>query len=71
PVQARSFSSMIPLMEIIAEVERMGINTKKVNTLYLDLLSLIIRAAVPPSTCSAPSLEPLAQLVGFRYLCGF
>jgi DNA helicase-2/ATP-dependent DNA helicase PcrA len=39
PVQARSFSSMIPLMEIIAEVERMGINTKKVNTLYLDLLS--------------------------------
>jgi DNA helicase-2/ATP-dependent DNA helicase PcrA len=39
PVQARSFNSMIPLMEIIAEVERVGANSKKVNTIYLDLLS--------------------------------
>ena len=39
PIQARSFTSVIPLMEIIAEVERIGVNSKKVNTLYLDLLS--------------------------------
>jgi len=39
PIQARSFTSLIPLMEIIAEVERIGVNSKKVNTLYLDLLS--------------------------------
>jgi uncharacterized protein (TIGR00375 family) len=39
PVQARSFNSMIPLMEIIAEVERVGVNSKKVGTIYLDLLS--------------------------------
>jgi len=30
---------MIPLMEIIAEVERVGANSKKVKTIYLDLLS--------------------------------
>jgi PHP family Zn ribbon phosphoesterase len=41
PVQARPFNSMIPLMEIIAEVERMGVHSKKVNTIYLDLLSRI------------------------------
>jgi uncharacterized protein (TIGR00375 family) len=39
PVQARSFNSMIPLMEIIAEVERVGVNSKKVSTIYFDLLS--------------------------------
>jgi PHP family Zn ribbon phosphoesterase len=39
PVQARSFNSLIPLMEIIAEVERVGVNSKKVGTIYLDLLS--------------------------------
>ena len=39
PLQARPFNSMIPLIEIIAEVERMGVNSKKVNTIYLDLLS--------------------------------
>jgi len=26
-------------MEIIAEAERLGVNSKKVNTMYLDLLS--------------------------------
>ena len=39
PLQARSFNSMIPLMEIIAEVERVGVNSKKVGTIYLNLLS--------------------------------
>ena len=39
PLQGRSFNSVIPLMEIIAEAERLGVNSKKVNTMYLDLLS--------------------------------
>jgi uncharacterized protein (TIGR00375 family) len=39
PLQARSFSSLIPLMEIIAEVERIGVSSKKVSTIYMDLLS--------------------------------
>jgi len=39
PDQARSFNSIIPLIEIIAEVERVGVNSKKVSTIYLDLLS--------------------------------
>jgi DNA helicase-2/ATP-dependent DNA helicase PcrA len=39
PVQARAFNSLIPLMEIIAEVERVGVNSKKVNTIYFELLS--------------------------------
>jgi uncharacterized protein (TIGR00375 family) len=37
--QARPFQSIIPLMEIIAEVEQVGVNSKKVQGAYLDLLS--------------------------------
>ena len=41
PVQARPFNSLIPLMEIIAVVERIGVNSKKVNTIYFELLSRV------------------------------
>ncbi len=37
--QARPFRSIIPLTEIIAEVEQVGVNSKKVTGIYLDLLS--------------------------------
>jgi uncharacterized protein (TIGR00375 family) len=39
PPQARPFKSIIPLMEIIAEVEQVGVNSKRVTGIYLDLLS--------------------------------
>ena len=39
PPQARPFKSIIPLMEIIAEVEQVGVNSKRVTGMYLDLLS--------------------------------
>ncbi len=39
PPQARSYQCLIPLMEIIAEVEQVGVNSKKVTGAYLDLLS--------------------------------
>jgi len=38
PAHAPSFSSIIPLPEIIAEGLQCGVNTKKVNALYLPLL---------------------------------
>lgn len=36
---ARPYKSIIPLIEIIAEVEQVGTNSKRVNGAYLDLLS--------------------------------
>ena len=39
PSQARPYQSIIPLIEIIAEVEQVGVNSKKVTGAYLDLLS--------------------------------
>jgi len=36
---ARPFKSIIPLIEIIAEVEQVGTNSKRVTGAYLDLLS--------------------------------
>lgn len=39
PPGARPFKSIIPLLEIIAEVEQVGVNSKKVTAIYLDLLS--------------------------------
>jgi uncharacterized protein (TIGR00375 family) len=39
PPQARPYRSIIPLMEIIAEVEQVGVNSKKVAGTYLDLVS--------------------------------
>ena len=39
PSGSRPYRSIIPLMEIIAEVEQVGINSKKVAGVYLDLLS--------------------------------
>jgi O-acetyl-ADP-ribose deacetylase (regulator of RNase III) len=38
PAEAPSFSSIIPLPEIIAEGLECGVNTKKVNALYLPML---------------------------------
>lgn len=38
PPTARSFQSIIPLMEIIAEVEQVGVNSKRVIGTYLNLL---------------------------------
>ncbi len=37
--QARPYHSIIPLMEVVAEVEQVGINSKKVAGAYLELLS--------------------------------
>jgi uncharacterized protein (TIGR00375 family) len=39
PPQARPFKSLIPLLEIIGEVEQVGVNSKKVMRMYLDVLS--------------------------------
>jgi uncharacterized protein (TIGR00375 family) len=38
---ARSYKSIIPLIEIIAEVEQVGTNSKRVHRAYLDLLSRV------------------------------
>jgi PHP family Zn ribbon phosphoesterase len=38
PPSGRPYQSIIPLLEIIAEVEQVGVNSKKVATIYLDLL---------------------------------
>jgi len=35
---ARPFKSLIPLLEIIGEVEQVGVNTKRATGMYLDLL---------------------------------
>jgi uncharacterized protein (TIGR00375 family) len=39
PPRACPFTSIIPLMEIISEVEQVGVNSKRVNGIYLDLVS--------------------------------
>ncbi len=39
PPRARPYTCIIPLMEIISEVEQVGVNSKKVTGIYLDLLS--------------------------------
>ena len=39
PSLARPYQSLIPLMEILAEVEQVGINSKKVTGAYHELLS--------------------------------
>jgi PHP family Zn ribbon phosphoesterase len=38
PPTGRPYQSIIPLLEIIAEVEQVGVNSKKVANIYLDLL---------------------------------
>ncbi|MGD8372753.1 MAG: endonuclease Q family protein [Syntrophobacterales bacterium] len=38
PPTGRPYQSIIPLLEIIAEVEQVGVNSKKVAAIYLDLL---------------------------------
>jgi len=38
PPSGRPYQSIIPLLEIIAEVEQVGVNSKKVAAIYLDLL---------------------------------
>lgn len=39
PAGAADFTSLIPLKEILSEVVGTGVNTKKVNTLYMQLIS--------------------------------
>ncbi|MFP3870497.1 MAG: endonuclease Q family protein [Syntrophobacteria bacterium] len=39
PVHARPYQSLIPLIELIAEVVQAGVNTRRVADAYLDLLS--------------------------------
>ena len=39
--QARPYHSLVPLMEIIAEVLQVGVSSKKVLEMYLELLSKV------------------------------
>lgn len=59
PAQASPYRSLIPLVEILSEIEDVGPNTKTVNRLYRDLVSTI------GSELYILQQAPLDQIDGF------